>query len=81
MAGARRLTRKGEAMVGRTRLPFVAKTLLASALGGGATGVLFLPEHPALGLVLCTVALFDVCLVGLLWWWRSLAGPPVSSPR
>jgi hypothetical protein len=72
MAGGRRPTRKGEAMAAPTGLPLVGKVLLASALGCGATGVLFLQDYTLLGLVLCAVALADLGLVWLLWWW-SLA--------
>jgi hypothetical protein len=80
MAGACRPTRKGKAMVGRIRIPLVGRLLLASALGCGATGILLLPMHRALGLVLCVVAVVDLCLVWLLRWW-SPAGQPAPSPR
>ena len=61
-------------MAGPTSLPLVGKLLLASALGCGASGVLLLQDYALLGLVLCVLALADLCLVWLLWRW-SLAGP------
>ena len=66
-------------MAGPTSLPLVGKLLLASALGCGATGVLLLQDYALLGLVLCVLALADLCLVWLLWRW-SLAGHAGSSP-
>jgi hypothetical protein len=66
-------------MAAPTGLPLVGKLLLASALGCGAMGVLFLQEYTVLGLVLCAVALADLCLVWLLRWW-SRAGHRDPSP-
>jgi hypothetical protein len=60
-------------------IPLVGKILLLSALVCGATGVLFLQDYTALGLVLCAVALADLCLVCVLWWW-SLACHAAARP-
>ncbi len=46
----------------------IDKTLLASALGCGATGVVFLADYPMVGVALCALALADLCLFWLLRW-------------